>query len=159
MVIAEKFIKFLPEGSTKPFIVSDNSGETWVAKALYDSSRNKSLFNEFVGGSLANWLGIPWPQTDLIELNQDTFDALARSGVTIESKYCAGTKYIDNLIQLGWPPRSTSIATYITGHFSSASNFNSFYGKCIFDNWVLLEDTKFDTLFKKQNGKSKQQQG
>ena len=152
MVIAEKFIDFLPEGSTRPFIESDHTGEIWVAKALRDSSRNKPPFNEFIGGSLANWLGIPWPQIDLIELNQDTFDALARSGVKIESKYCAGIKYVNNLKQIDCPPVGTSNGEHISAEFGSTTNFDSFYGKCIFDNWILMRDIKYGSLFRTKDG-------
>jgi hypothetical protein len=58
-----QFVEWLPVGHTRPFRAIDSNGHEWAVKALRQPDADKALVSELVGGSIANWMGLPWPST------------------------------------------------------------------------------------------------
>jgi hypothetical protein len=54
--------------------------------------------------------------------------------------------YVEGItpFKIGWEPRT---------HFPTLALHSPFYGKCLFDHWLLLQDVKADTLQISSDGK------
>ena len=72
-----------------------------------------------------------------------------------------GIEYIDGLEEVRWPENAPDYSSpnfaernvqYIKKIFPDPITYDAFYGKAVFDNWILLEDTTYDTLHKSQEG-------
>jgi hypothetical protein len=84
---------------------------------------------------------------------------LREEGLKAESKWAVGIKYIEGFREAKWPncsplsPEFEEInALCIKELFPDRAKYEGFYGKAVFDNWVLMEDTKYDTLGIGQRG-------
>ena len=145
--------KFL-QGSSRPFVAKDQSGEQWVIKAHEDIGDTKSLFNEYVAGRLANAIELPWPTVRIAELAPQIVNQLKQADFPVKSKWAVGLKYMQGLtpFEIG-SDGIAGAARQIRSRFAEPALQAPFYGKCLFDNWVLLEDLKADTLQIRSDGK------
>ena len=101
-MIIETIKQFL-DGSTKPFLALSNMGKSVVVKALLQPTKGKILFNEFISGSLANQIGIPWPQTSLATLSPLSIEWLKEQSIHVSSPDCVAMNFIENLVPVSWP--------------------------------------------------------
>jgi len=109
------------------------------------------LFNEYIAGRLANAIGLPWPTVRIAELAPQTINQLKRADFPVKSKWAVGLKYIQGLAPFKIGPEGIiGVGRQIGSRFAEPAPF---YGKCLFDNWVLLEDLKADTLQIQSDGK------
>ena len=159
-MIIETIKQFL-DGSTKPFLALSNIGKSVVVKALLQPTKGKILFNEFVSGSLANQIGLPWPQTSLATLSPLSIEWLKGQSIHVSSPDCVAMNFIENLVPVPWPkltekgPGGKLIShqlsevnpTYLAKYFADPENQSAFYGRALFELWLFFQDTKYDTLF------------
>jgi hypothetical protein len=152
-MLCEEFEKFL-QGSSCPFVAKDQSGEQWVIKAYKNRGGSKCLFNEYVAGRLANAIELPWPTVRIVELAPRIINHLQRADFPVESKWAVGLKYLQGLtpFEIG-QDGIAGAKRQIGSRFAEPALSGPFYGKCLFDNWVLLEDLKADTLQIRSDGK------
>ena len=109
------------------------------------------MFNEYVAGRLANLIGLPWPTVRIAELAPQTINQLKQADFPVKSKWAVGLKYIQGLAPFKIGPEGIiGVGRQIGSRFAEPAPF---YGKCLFDNWVLLEDLKADTLQIQSDGK------
>lgn len=157
---SSKFEGFISRGATKPFIVEDDAGDKWVVKALGNPFGTQAIFNEYVAGSLATLIGLPWPRPFIVELSPDVLETLRNNKFNVTSKFAVGAEYIRGLKPIDFPDHlhvfdpnfKSDNATFIRQLFPDHSVFGAFYGKSVFDNWVVLHDTKYDTLHVSPDG-------
>jgi hypothetical protein len=103
---------------------------------------------------------LPWPKVELGEITEGLELRLKEEELKAESKWAVGIKYIDGFQIADWPKNSLPTgsgfdkinAQHIKKLFGDSKKYNAFYGKSVFDNWVLMEDTKYDTLGIDQKG-------
>jgi len=160
-VIIETIKKVL-DGSTNPFLALSNSGESVVIKALLEPRMGKILFNEYISGSLANQIGLPWPQTFLATLSPSSMEWLQGQSIQVVSPDCVATNFIDNLISIPWPKPPEPYShwnmdnldqfpeinkNHLINYFDDPKNQSPFYGRALFELWLFFQDTKYDTLF------------
>jgi len=131
-----------------------NDGQSWVVKVHGNPQGTKVLFNELISGRLACLLGISWPLVSPIELTGSAIDALNSHGVTVQSPFGVGIQFIPGLQPVPMPPGGYGDRTnfdernrqHLSNLIPDVSHCSALYGKCVFDNWVLLQDCKYDTL-------------
>jgi hypothetical protein len=158
----ENPIRFLPKGSSQPFLALDEWGHKVVIKALLDPTMNKTLLNEYLAGNLAVSIGLPWPKTRLAVLGSTTTDFLHQNSFTPSSPDCVAIDFVENLKPVPWPdppegqPRweETNLnllpeanRRHMNLHFDNPERQRAFYGKALFEAWLFMQDTKYDTLF------------
>lgn len=149
--MAFDFVCFLPQGSSRPFIAKDDRERIWVVKFHGNPLGTKSSFNEFVSGSLANAIGLPWPIVKIATLSDATLGHLVESGYEPKAKDAVAIEFIDGLLPVELPksgPRALKKENHqhVISQFPNSMTHSAFYGKMLFDNWVLIEDSKYDTL-------------
>jgi hypothetical protein len=157
MIRCSKLDSLLGTGSCRPFLARGSQGSLFVvkphAKAHDDTPLfTKSLFNEFVGSLLARLIGLPWPDVELALLEETIIKQLERAGYIISSEWAVGLSYIDGLKPFSRSDYSIEKRRYLKKAISDPQSNTFFYGKSVFDNWVLLEDWKYDTLQIMKNG-------
>lgn len=146
----------LPSGASRPLLCRDRGDHLWVVKVHGNPLGTKSIYNEFVAGSLARELGLPWPEVAIVELSPDVRVQVKQEGIELLSKWAVGLRFIRGIEPVDWPPGghrtgdtdfSERNARHICAVFPDPTAHTAFYGKAVFDNWVLLRsDTKYDTL-------------
>ncbi|MDA2920511.1 hypothetical protein MYX76_13640 [Desulfobacterota bacterium AH_259_B03_O07] len=143
-----EFDRFLRCGSTRPFLARDEQNIQWVIKAHGNPLGVKTIFNEFVAGSLANKIELPWPDISLVQLAPRVITDLNKLGFRVHSEWAVGIKYITDLRKVKMPSTGSNIrhSNLIPKLFPNKEDSMAFYGKAVFDNWVFLRDTKYDTL-------------
>jgi len=139
-------------------VVEDDKNLRWVVKVLGNPFGAQAVFNEYIAGHLAELIGLSWPRPSIVELSPRILDELQKNGLNATSYIAVGTEYIFGLIPVELPDNfdledKAKNADYIRRLFPNPEMLDSFYGKSLFDNWVLLlNDTKYDTLQKYPNG-------
>jgi hypothetical protein len=157
MIRCVKIERLLDVGACRPFLARNSQGGLLVVKP-HAKAHNKTdlftkpLFNEFIGSSLAMVIGLPWPDVSLVLLEAKVIGQLERAGYSIISDLAVGLNYIEGLKAFRPPHGSVERTRYLKDSFPESQKHTSFYGKSVFDNWVLLEDWKYDTLQIRQNG-------
>jgi hypothetical protein len=156
-----EFVEWLPHGSTTPFLAYDREGALWVIKASKALHRNKPLVSELVGGSIANWLQLPWPTTEPARLEGSAYDAFrtrfpdSRSNLAVAIRHVAGLTPVrypsvdssaDFLVPLDKDPWLKAIRDTLTPYLALEDNMKAIYGRAILDNWLLAQDGKTDQL-------------
>jgi hypothetical protein len=127
--------------------------EQWVVKAHRDPPGAKTLFNEYVAGCLAQQIELPWPRTAIVELSPAVMQRLKREGLQVLSSWAVGSACLPNLRQVLRPECEWGLSDefrkhnreYIRSVFKDQAAHPAFYGKAVFENWLLFEDTKYDT--------------
>jgi hypothetical protein len=158
-----RFVEFqnlIPGGATRPCLCKTDTAELWVIKVHGNPLGTKAIFNEYVAGRLAEMIELPWPTVCLGELSDTLVLRLAKEGLNTESKLAVGIKYVDGIRKVDWPKNANPLengfdrinAQHIKDLFSDTDKWQAFYGKSVFDNWVLLGDTKYDTLYIDKSG-------
>lgn len=155
------FEEFLPTGATRPFLSMAEDSRLYVVKAHGNPLGTKVLFNEYITGLLASEIDLSWPNVQIVQLSQGVIDKLEQSDFEVLSKWAVGIEYIRGLEEIKWPPNvkysdpnfDELNAQYILKLFPDGRNHNAFYGKAVLDNWLLIEDTTYDTLHKTLDGK------
>lgn len=151
-------MNFMTRGATRPFLVEDEKNLKWVVKVIGNPFGAQAVFNELIAGRLAELIGLPWPRVAIVELSANIVDTIGRNGLNATSQIAVGTEYIFGLTPGEFPDDfdiadKTKNASYIHRLFPNDKMIESFYGKSIFDNWILLlNDTKYDTLQISPNG-------
>jgi len=158
MIRCIKFEKLLDNGSTIPFLASCDRGESWVVKAHAHSHNStrlllKPIFNEFISGTLANIIDLPWPKVDIVQLDTQILKQLKEAKFEILSEWAVGIKYIPDL-QPYRPSKDDldKMAECIRQLFPKFEMQSSFYGKSVFDNLVKFQDYKYNTLAIQSDG-------
>jgi hypothetical protein len=159
-IAAKKFINFIESGATKPFVVENDNGQKWVVKALGNPFGTQAVFNEYVVGALARFIDLPWPKTSLIDLSKEIIKTLGDNNLSVTSSIAVGAEYIYGLKPVEFPNHLSLFGEnsnkenvkYLSSIFTDPTMLDSFYGKSVFDNWILLKDTKPDTLHLQPNG-------
>jgi len=157
---------FLPEGATKPFAAITDSGERVIVKALLKPEMGKLLLNEYISGSLANRINLPWPQTSLATLSLSSEEWLQKQSIQVFCPNCVATNFIDNLTMIPWPKPPEPYSrwdwdsldqlpevnkNHLMRYFDHPENQSNFYGRALFELWLFLQDNKYDTLFSLPN--------
>jgi hypothetical protein len=155
---------FLPKGATRPFVACSDSGKQYVVKALKEPLGNgKLLLNEFVAGTLANQIDLPWPKTHLATLSNRAIEWLEDNSFEVAAKDCVAMDFVGGLIEVPFPklltfPKRDIAAllqeanpTHLAGYINNPSAQNAFYGRALFELWLFFEDTKSDTLYAKSD--------
>jgi hypothetical protein len=154
-IVAKQFLYFIERGATKPFVVEDDNGLKWVVKTLGNPFGAQAVFNEYIAGSLAGMIDLPWPRPSLIDLSPKIIKTLHDNDLKATSSIAVGWEYIHGLKPVVFPDDldildsnfKSGNAQYVHNIFPDPTILQSFYGKSIFDNWILLlHDTKYDTL-------------
>jgi len=87
---------------------------------------------------------------------------LKHEGLQVLSPWAVGIRYLPDLGRIQGPDCEWEVSDefskrngeYIRSVFKDQATHPAFYGKAVFDNWLLLEeDTKYDTLFMDVQGK------
>lgn len=160
-IVAKVFQGFIDTGATKPFVVEDHNGLKWVVKALGNPFGTQAVFNEHVASALAGLIDLPWPRTSLIDLSPKIIKALRDNDFNATSSIAVGAVYIHGLTPVKFPSHldvfdlnfRNENAEYVHSIFPNPAMLESFYGKSIFDNWILLlQNTKYDTLHLQPDG-------
>lgn len=159
-MFCDVFEGFLPSGATRPFLVRCDDGGLWVAKATGNPLGTKAVLNELVVEVLARRIELPWPRVSLVEFSTHIMDCLIEGDLGVQSKWGIATQFLEGLRQVGWPPegyypRATfreRNTEHIRSYFPHIDKDTAFYGKAVFDNWILLEDRKYDTLMITKDG-------
>lgn len=170
MIIIEKFIKFLPDSSTRPFLATTNSGRKVIIKACLDENWGKILFNEYVAGEIANLIKLSWPRVAIATLSKNIVDELILKSPRLFSLECIAIEYIeglkpvrplttslkeqkyelssfDNVVNYDFESLKQRNIQYLSKNFTTPQSQSQFYGLYIFELFVFLEDRKYDTLF------------
>jgi hypothetical protein len=162
----EKAIEFFSEGSTKPFLALDNHSRKVVVKAMVRPTMGKILLNEYLAGNLANAIKLPWPQTKLGTLSSNVVGFLREKGFTVSSMDCVVIEFIEGLHSVPWPdpPNGQEVwndsnsgllpeanRRHLMKYFDDPSRQSAFYGRALFEVWLFMQDTKYDTLFSKED--------
>jgi hypothetical protein len=157
----DELVGFMESGSSRPFKARSQDGSVWVVKAHGNPQGNKALFNELVAGRLAALISLPWPEVGVVELTEELTQGVRNFGLSVTSRWAVGTRFMQGLAAVGFPDGGfTWDADFRTRNWQHVSKLIShdlrrtaaLHGKLVFDNWVLLEDTKYDTLHIKENG-------
>jgi hypothetical protein len=146
-IVAKEFLCLIEIGATRPFIIQDEEGMKWVVKALGNPFGTQAVFNEHVAGGLARLIDLPWPRTSLISLSPAVIKALAGNNFKAASSMAVGGEYINGLSPVNLPCHS------VDPNGPTPTMLEAFYGKCVFDNWILMKDTKSDTLHMLPDGR------
>ena len=160
-MICLKFEKFLPKGATRPFLSTAKNKRLYVVKAHGNPLGSKVLFNEYITGNLAKEIGLNWPNVQIVQLSHRVIDDLEQSDYEVLSKWAVGIEFFEGLEELNWPsnirysdPNFNEVnAQHILKFFPDGKNHDAFYGKAVLDNWLLIEDTTYDTLHKTIDGR------
>ncbi len=160
-VLCTTFNRFMGAGASKPFLATSDTGQNWVVKAQGNPQGDKSLFNELIAGHLAALIDMPWPRVSIAKLSDEVTAVLETEALRPTSHFAVGLEYVDGLQLVPWPEGG-----YVSGPEFARRNRahilklipdrdrrDTFYGKMIFDNWVLLKDTKYDALHLDAEGK------
>lgn len=162
MLVGTTFIRDLARGVTRPFIVEDEAGQQWVVKGHRPDGSTKMLFNELVCGRLASHMSLPWPRVGLITLSPECAARASAQGIKLASRTGVALLLIPSLTEVQPPPGGFRIPDaesternrrHIASTFPDANDRRAFYGKNVFDNWVAMTDTKYDTLFIGEDGR------
>lgn len=149
-VMLLEFIEFQSAGATRPFLAVDENGEKWIVKFHGNPVCIKTSFNEFVASSLANLLNLPWPQVKIGTLSKKTKKFLRCEELSLCSNDAIAIRYLSDLRNLDFDEDYSEISLKnpinLGVYFSNPERVSGFYGKMIFDNWVQLEDIKYDSL-------------
>ncbi len=157
MIRCVKFEELLGKGASRPFLAHGDKGEVLVVKPHAKAYKatplfTKPLFNEYVAGSLARKIALPWPHVSIVQLVPELMTALEKAGFDLFSEWCMGVVYVAGLKPYVPPHDSKQNAAHVHNLFPDSKKHAAFYGKSIFDNWVLLQDWKYDTLQIQPNG-------
>jgi hypothetical protein len=144
-------------GASRPFLARSDQDELLVVKPhaqAYEKTAlfTKPLFNEFVCSSLARTIGLPWPDVSIVLLETELINQLKQVGFSILSEWAVGLSYIPGLKPYLPLRDSGENAKHMNDLFPDPRTHAVFYGKSVFDNWILLEDWKYDTLQIQENG-------
>lgn len=159
--ICINFKEFLPKGATRPFLAMTENEDLYVVKAHGNPLGAKVLFNEYITGVLAREIGVDWPKVQVVSLSRRVIDELERNNYKVRSEYAVGIEFIKGIEEIKWPPNvefsnpkfNEINARYILESFPDENHLDAFYGKSVIDNWLLIEDTTYDTLHKNINGR------
>jgi hypothetical protein len=154
---AHEFVRPMEGGSTRPFLVRDESEELWVVKPHLESTEPKLLLNELVAGRLASHMKLPWPRGEILEISKECMAEAEKHGLKFASRVGVGLAFEAGLVEVPWPPGGLTLPdrlsfpdrnrVHIHSRFPAAENRRALYGMNVFSNWVLMKDTKYDTLF------------
>jgi hypothetical protein len=136
------------KGTSRPFLVCDEVGLCWVVKARAKGTPVNvgNLLSEVVVGSLARFLGVPWPRTSVVLVNDSVVLALKGTGLDVASPMAVGTSYIENLCDVDERPEGVPFREHNLRSFPKADACSAFYGKAILDKWVGMLDQKYDQV-------------
>lgn len=154
-------IEFLPEGSTKPLLASDENENKVVIKAMIRPTYGKILLNEYLAGNLARSIGLPWPKVQIATLGNKVVRFMQENSLQPVSMDCVAIDFIEDLEKVPWPnPPNGQIEwggnfhllpdenrKHLSLYFDNPEKESVFYGKALFDIWLFFQDTKYDTLF------------
>lgn len=150
----------MKSGASRPFLAATDVGQEWVLKWLGNPQGPKSIFNELVAGRLATLMGLAWPAVGVVHISAGLLVQLESEGIRPTSELAVGVKYAEGLRPVPWPtggyrsalqfPRRN--AEHLLGLIPREISRRAFYGKMVFDNWLLLRDTKYDTLYLDPSG-------
>lgn len=155
-----RFKGFLSKGATRPFLAKTEQENVYVVKAHGNPLGTKALFNEYIAGLLAKEIGLAWPDVRIVRLSHEIIEILNQNDFKILSEWAVGIKYIEGLKEITWPENvnysdpnfAERNAQYLMSLFPDLKTHDAFYGKAVFDNWILLGDTTYDTLHKSAEG-------
>ena len=113
------------------------------------------MFNEVIGGALARYLGLPWPEVSIGRLYAEARrDGGVHRGREIHT-LCALTAYVDGLEPVPLCPAlddKEKTPRHLAKYFTR-EDLAPFYGKAIWDFWLRVHDTKWETLYRDPSGK------
>ena len=140
------FERFLPKGATRPFLARTEQEDVYVIKAHGNPLGTKALFNEYIAGLLAKEIDLPWPDVHVVRLSHEIIEILNQNDFKVLSEWAMGIKYIEGLKEVTWPPNINNSdpnfaeqnGEYIMSLFPDTRTHEAFYGKAVFDNWILL---------------------
>lgn len=133
-----------------------------MVKAFIKPHSGKLLLNEFLAGSLANLIDLPWPKTSLAILNKNACEQLANNAAPALHPECVAMEFIDELQEVppaplpkpksDWDfsqcqqlPKANQ--SHLPKFFDSPESQSAFYGYELFQLWLFFAETKIDTLF------------
>jgi hypothetical protein len=146
----DRFEGFLRKGATRPFLALSEEGNRWVVKAHGNPLGTKVIFNDYVAGSLAGHIELPWPKTSTAELGSAVIQRVNQEGLQVRSPWSVCSMHLPHLEPVegpagAWDPEHNR--SHIENLFGDRRKHAGFYGKAVFDNWLLLNDSKYDALF------------
>lgn len=158
-------ISLLQEGSTKPLLALDENKHKVVLKIMLHPNNGKILLNEYLSGNLATYIRLPWPKVQIATLGSKVIEFLNERSINPQSMKCVAINYIRNLEKIPWPNLPTGQSDWgnnfdllptanlkhLSSYFNNPITESAFYGKALFDLWLFFQDTKYDTLFARNN--------
>lgn len=119
------------------------------------------LTSELVGGSIANWMELPWPVTHPAMLGAAVHQKFRETFPESSSDVAVAISYVPDLTRIdyeepGRKPEGISrlqddqwlkaIRRGLAPYVSVPANRDALYGRSTIDNWLLAQDGKTDQL-------------
>jgi hypothetical protein len=125
-----------------------SDGHYYVVKFANNPQGSRILVNEFIAGKLAKFLGLPCPETRLVEVKEElirltpglAIEGLSRT-IPVESGLAFGSQYPSHRDGDGRRLQHV-VDSYFKGMAEQVQNLSDFLGILVFDLWTSNTDRR-----------------
>lgn len=145
VVTAVEYIRPI-RGGSQPHLMRCSDGHYYVVKVRNNPQGSRILVNEHVAGKLAKLLGLPCPETCLVNVREELVRLTPRLAIELRSRKIPvepgltfGSQYPS--YQNGHGRRLVSIFDFhVSGIAEQVENLSDFLGMLMFDKWTCNTD-------------------
>lgn len=138
-------------GGAQPHLMRCSDGGYYVVKFLDNPQHLRVLVNELLGARLAAWLGLPVPETTVVEVPQELIDhsddlviELGRSRKKLRAGLQFGSRYPGD-------PIETPVYDFLPDErLAEVENLTDFLGMLVFDKWTCNTDGRQAVFYRPQ---------
>ena len=162
MLRANRFDRFLENGSSKYFVAKCDDGKEWVIRIKKKDKNSKRLFSEYLAGLLALEFGLNRPLVKLVEIDSVIYTEL-KDCLDIFDENCligTATEFVNDIRHISSPPNINYSDSnypqknleYLTKLITDKTQFSQLYAMKVFSEWIVLKDFhKYENLLLSQN--------
>lgn len=133
-------------GGSQPHLMRCSDGHFYVVKFLNNPQGSRIVVNEYIAGKLAELLGLPCPETCLVDVKKELVNLtpglvieLQNSKIPVASGFAFGSEYPS--YQNGHGRKLETIYDFYHGGIAGQTeNLSDFLGVLVFDKWTCNTD-------------------
>jgi hypothetical protein len=136
-------------GGSEAHMCKCSDGYNYIVKFQNNPQGNRTLVNDLLGTLLARYLGLPVPETAIVEVTEDLrpgepdgilrYDPGTKLG---QPGKCFGSKYLEPRMPGSHHSNSFEPGDLNRGYLSKLGNLKDFAGMLVFDKWTCNTDPR-----------------